>query len=425
MRITGNRIHLNVTNINASNAEFIAQNNNVFSGTGTGTGIHLTQSHAVIQGNLLSGDAGDAIALELGSTALITKNNIFSNQGFGLNNLDPTVTITAQANWWGDASGPGGTGPGTGDEVSTGVDFSNWLAQPVAVVVTAEGDTVTLATGISDTVSLFLQNWQKLDDVVNVSISDDQEWLQQPAVFSVNLTDSLGAEIRIAFVIPVSTSDGSSDHVQVIATSQSDPSAVDTTRFVVISQNAVLVSLFVIPDSVALSPGDSVQFVAEGTDQFGRDFNFTPQWSATGGSIDVEGLYIAGNQTGTFQVTATDPNTQITAQAVVLIDVSVAVEEDAAEVPTEFRLYQNYPNPFNPETQILYDLPKAAHVRIEIFNILGQRIKTLVDEQKPAGAYSLIWDGRTDNGETATSGVYIYRLKTDEFVKSRKLLLLR
>ena len=425
LRITGNRIHLNVTNINASNAEFIAQNNNVFSGTGTGTGIHLMQSNAVIRGNLLSGDAGDAIALELGSTALITKNNIFSNQGFGLNNLDPTVTITAQANWWGDASGPGGTGPGTGDEVSTGVDFSNWLAQPVAVVVTAEGDTVTLATGISDTVSLFLQNWQKLDDVVNVSISDDQEWLQQPAVFSVNLTDSLGAEIRIAFVIPVSTSDGSSDHVQVIATSQSDPSAVDTTRFVVVSQNAVLVSLFVTPDSVALSPGDSVKFVAEGTDQFGRDFNFTPQWSATGGSIDVEGLYIAGNQTGTFQVTATDPNTQITAQAVVLIDVSVAVEEDAAEVPTEFRLYQNYPNPFNPETQILYDLPKAAHVRIEIFNILGQRIKTLVDEQKPAGAYSLIWDGRTDNSEAATSGVYIYRLKTNEFVKSRKLLLLR
>ena len=103
----------------------------------------------------------------------------------------------------------------------------------------------------------------------------------------------------------------------------------------------------------------------------------------------------------------------------------LSVEEIPGPLPTNYLLEQNYPNPFNPETRILYDLPKAANVRIEIFNILGQRIKTLVDEQKPAGTYSLIWNGRTDNNEAATSGVYIYRLKTNEFVKSRKLLLLR
>jgi len=125
----------------------------------------------------------------------------------------------------------------------------------------------------------------------------------------------------------------------------------------------------------------------------------------------------------TLTVIATDG---INEGRAVLRDLIVSVAQQEKPVsPAQFILRQNYPNPFNPETQIRYDLPKSTHVRLDIFNILGQRVKVLVDEQKLAGAYSLIWDGRTDNSETATSGVYIYRLKTDEFVKSRKLLLLR
>lgn len=110
----------------------------------------------------------------------------------------------------------------------------------------------------------------------------------------------------------------------------------------------------------------------------------------------------------TFQVTATDPNTQLTAWAVVRLDVTVAVEEAVRAIPTEFRLYQNYPNPFNPETRIQYDLPTATRVRIDIFNILGQKIRTLVDEQKPAGSYSVLWDGRMDHGETVASREFMF-----------------
>ena len=414
LSITGNRIHFNGTNINASNAAFIAQNNNVFNGTGASTGIHLTRSHAVIQGNNLTGDAGDAITLEQGSTALITKNNIFGNQGFGLNNRNPSGSIAAQRNWWGNASGPGGAGPGSGDKVSAGVNFANWLAQPVAVVVAAEGDTLTLVAGRIDTVSVFLQNWQKPDDVLQVSISDDKGWLQEPKAFSVILRDSLGAEIKVAFAVPTDISNGSADNVRVIATSQTNPSAADTATFIVVSQKAVLASIRVVPDSVTLAPGDSAQFTAEGLDQFGNDFNFTPVWSATGGVIDANGLYIAGNVAGTFLVTAAGPNTQVQGQAVARIDAAVAVDEDAPAIPTAFHLYQNYPNPFNPETQIRYDLPKSIHVRVEIFNILGEKVKTLVDEKKPAGAYKIIWDGQTDNGRAAASGVYIYRLQAGD-----------
>jgi len=433
LRIIGNRIHLNVTNINASNAEFIAQNNNVFNGAGAGTGIHLTRSHAVIQGNNLTGDAGDAITLEQGSTALITNNNVFGNRGMGVNNRNPSVSIAAQRNWWGNANGPGGAGPGSGDEVSAGVNFANWLAQPVAVVAAAEGDTLTLVAGRTDTVAVFLQNWQKPDDVLRVSISDNRGWLQEPKTFSVTLRDNLGAEARIAFAVPVGISDGSANNVRVIAASQTNSNAADTTTFTVVSQKAVLMNIRVVPDSVRMAPGDSAQFTASGVDQFGRDFNFTPMWSATGGVIDANGLYIAGNITGTFLVTAAGPNTQVQGQAVVRIEVTVAVEEDAPAIPTEFRLYQNYPNPFNPETWIQYDLPQATHVRVEIFNILGEKVKTLVDEKKPAGAYKIIWNGQTDNGKAAASGVYIYRLQAggssansgQNFLQTRKMVFLR
>jgi hypothetical protein len=303
----------------------------------------------------------------------------------------------------------------------------------VAVVAAAESDTVTLAAGRIDTVSVFLQNWQKPDDVLQVSISDDRGWLQEPKAFSVTLRDNLGAEAKIAIAVPAGISDGSADNVRVIATSQTNPSAADTTTFTVVSQKAVLASIRVVPDSVTMAPGDSAQFTAEGLDQFGHDFNFTPVWSATGGVIDASGLYIAGNQAGTFLVTAAGPNAQVQGQAVVLIDATVAVEEGATAIPTEFRLYQNYPNPFNPETQIRYDLPKSTHVRVDIFNVLGEKVKTLVDEKKPAGAYKIIWDGQTDNGKAAASGVYIYRLQASDpsassgqsFVQSRKMVFVR
>jgi parallel beta-helix repeat protein len=422
LRITGNIIRLNVTNINAVNAGLIIQNNVVFDGTGSGTGIHLTQSNAIIRGNLITGDAGDAIILEENSTALITKNNIFDNHGLGVNNLDQSITVDAQGNWWGDAGGPGGN---TGDGVNAGVNFSNWLTQPASVVVAAEADSVILATGTEDTVSIFLQNWENFDDILDVSLSSEQGWLQQPADFTVHLADSLGAESEIVFAIPAATSDGSSDHVQVIATSQSDPASVDTVTFTVVSETAVLTALFLLPDSVTLAPGDSVQFTVEGYDQFNREFNFSPQWSATGGTIDAGGLYIAGNEAGTFKVTATDPDTELEMDAIVVIDGIVAIDDPVSSIPTEFRVYQNYPNPFNPQTTIQYDIPVVSDVRLEIFNVIGQRVTTLVNERQNPGTYTVTWTGQTRNGNSAASGMYIYRLQTNEYIGSKKLILLR
>jgi lysophospholipase L1-like esterase len=93
--------------------------------------------------------------------------------------------------------------------------------------------------------------------------------------------------------------------------------------------------------------------------------------------------------------------------------------------PKDFRLYQNYPNPFNPKTHIEYQLPKQTRISLKIYNIMGQEVRTLVDEVKEAGYHSVIWNGLDNNGTPITSGIYYYRMVTDSHVEVKKMVLLR
>ena len=100
-------------------------------------------------------------------------------------------------------------------------------------------------------------------------------------------------------------------------------------------------------------------------------------------------------------------------------------EVDQAELPKEFGLRQNYPNPFNPTTVIQYALPKASFVKIQIYNILGQKVRSLVDEPQEPGYKTIRWDGEDDGGNEVSSGVYFYRIEAADFVKCRKMILLK
>ncbi len=95
------------------------------------------------------------------------------------------------------------------------------------------------------------------------------------------------------------------------------------------------------------------------------------------------------------------------------------------EIPGSFLLSQNHPNPFNPETTIRYHLPKTIQVKLSVFNASGQRISTLVNEIQPADNYAIQWDGRDEEGRNLASGIYLYRLETEDFVQTKKMLLLR
>ena len=92
-------------------------------------------------------------------------------------------------------------------------------------------------------------------------------------------------------------------------------------------------------------------------------------------------------------------------------------------LPTDFALGQNYPNPFNPSTIIPYQLPAAGHVRLEVFNVLGQRLATLVDAERSAGVHTAQWDGTDAARRAVGAGVYIYRLSSGGMAESRRMVL--
>jgi hypothetical protein len=107
------------------------------------------------------------------------------------------------------------------------------------------------------------------------------------------------------------------------------------------------------------------------------------------------------------------------------VAVDVEIQEDSDGLPKEFALHQNYPNPFNLTTVIEYALPKSSHVRITIYNVLGQMVRSLVNQKQPAGFKTIQWDGRTDSEAEVSSGVYFYRIMADDFVKCKKMVLLK
>jgi len=106
-------------------------------------------------------------------------------------------------------------------------------------------------------------------------------------------------------------------------------------------------------------------------------------------------------------------------------DLITGVEQSHVSVPERFVLQPNYPNPFNPGTSIRFELPAAAHVKLEVFNLRGQLIKTLIDAFRHEGQYTVRWDGRDDTGKDVASGVFVVRLLAGSSRQSMKILKLK
>ena len=136
----------------------------------------------------------------------------------------------------------------------------------------------------------------------------------------------------------------------------------------------------------------------------------------------IESIRFSGNLEGTFylddiRLVAATPSSSSTA----------VLEQHSLFLPQSTTLDQNYPNPFNSATVIRFALPVGGDVELSIFNLAGQRVVTLADGARAAGTYTVRWDGRDDDGRALASGVYLYRLRTDEGQQqeTRKLILLR
>jgi hypothetical protein len=98
---------------------------------------------------------------------------------------------------------------------------------------------------------------------------------------------------------------------------------------------------------------------------------------------------------------------------------------DGETLPKTYAVSPNFPNPFNPATTIFYDIPQASEVTLVVYNILGQKVRTLVNSRKDPGRYSVVWDAANDAGVPAASGIYIYRFQAGDFLQVRKMILLK
>ena len=131
----------------------------------------------------------------------------------------------------------------------------------------------------------------------------------------------------------------------------------------------------------------------------------------------------AGVQVRLFDLTDLRRSVGTTTDATGYFALPLQTLSGGTALPTNFALGQNYPNPFNPSTIIPYQLPASGHVRLEVFNVLGQRLATLVDAERSAGTYTAQWDATDASGRAVGAGVYIYRLSSGGMTESRRMVL--
>ncbi|MCF7805294.1 MAG: T9SS type A sorting domain-containing protein [Candidatus Marinimicrobia bacterium] len=132
---------------------------------------------------------------------------------------------------------------------------------------------------------------------------------------------------------------------------------------------------------------------------------------------------------GTWTITATDGEFTVDAAGTrgltVIADTTTVGVRYGKPLPTDYHLAQNYPNPFNPSTVIQYDLPEDTHVRLTVWGLAGQQVKTLVNESQQAARQQIRWDGTDEFGSLVSTGVYLYRLEAGGFMKVRRMVLVR
>ncbi len=144
-------------------------------------------------------------------------------------------------------------------------------------------------------------------------------------------------------------------------------------------------------------------------------------------TVYVPGTATVGQQDElTISVTSLfDPSADYNKVITTTVDQSTDVADGGYAIPGQFSLGQNYPNPFNPETRIAFNLEKAGDVSLEVFDILGRKVSTLQSGYLGAGQYEYTWYGVDNSGRQAASGIYFYRLSSNEFTLTRKMTLLK
>jgi hypothetical protein len=108
-----------------------------------------------------------------------------------------------------------------------------------------------------------------------------------------------------------------------------------------------------------------------------------------------------------------------------LLDFTTVDTDSNETTPINMNLLQNNPNPFNPETNISFQVPNSGQVRLDIYNIKGQKVKTLVNDKLNAGRHTIVWNGRDDSNKQVASGIYLYKMRSGKYSSAKKMILMK
>jgi hypothetical protein len=177
----------------------------------------------------------------------------------------------------------------------------------------------------------------------------------------------------------------------------------------------------IIPDTARIFEEDMMVFTTVGYDEEGFSIQVPVAWECEGGIFDNETcVFTAGAVPGEYVVTATDTVYGLQATAIVIVKGKPVGVPQLPGRPASLVLEQNFPNPFSYGTTIQYILPKSGHSLLSIFNVIGERVAVLVDEEQTVGEYSVQL-----NAEDFDNGVYFYKLESGDSFAIRKMLVIR
>ena len=410
----------------------------VYNGTSY-AGILADNSSPTVTNSILT-ENGRAVQVYGSGNPIINNNDIYNNREYGVFNRDKTFTIDATNNWWGNNSGPThSTNPtGMGDEVSDGVDFGAFVgsgaSNPILGDVSLNGKVqsfdaskILRVAALLDTLNATQQNVADVSGNGTVSAMDASFILQ----YVVGLIEAFPAELNSKSRTDMNSIEGTEDMI------------LNLGQAVSVSETEFTVPIYIDQVSKLYSSQIELKFDENNLELLETMYSSIISDAMISENQSSRGIYTLAFATSkaisesgevatlTFRIKDENSSPSISikhfqANEIDLTTTSVSNDDVAINIPDEFNLYQNYPNPFNPSTTIGFDVPNArTQVRLEIYNILGQRVKTLINDVYSAGRYKVTWDGTNNVGGQVSTGVYIYRIQAGNIVQSKKLTFIK
>lgn len=384
--------------------------------------------------------------LEGASNPLINYCDIFNNIDYGVNNVDQSFIVDATHNWWGSDTGPTHVDNpgGTGDLVSDGVDYADFIVQgsqnPVA------GD-VSL-NGLIQAYDAFM--------ILDYSVNSTSLTPIQLAVADVSGNDEVtafDASLILQYLVgridnfpceEGKAKKGITKTTEYLALQEGaggEPSigsatvcAGETFKIPVIIEEAVGV---VAVETAIKYPVDILEFTASEFQLEGMNYKIIDdkekgeiRFAAAGSDILAGNLILVKLEFKAKDILIDDTEVSLTADLFRIneTDLTEIVKPALIKVqgiPLSLELKQNYPNPFNPSTTIDFVLPEKGKISLKIYNIKGELVRTLVSSVKAKGFHTVVWNGSDDYDKSLSSGVYYYSLKTDFGNRVQKLMIVK